>query len=272
MGTEKRERQKANRAARIEAERKADQKSEMGRKIASFAVIGILLFAALFLYSVVSSSDDDEEIETVAPPTTVVATTTAPPSTDPPATVDDSSCPAEDGSSERTTSFAATMPICIDVNATYIADVVTDKGSVTIELDATIAPNTVNNFVTLARFHFYDGVAFHRIIPGFMIQGGDAVGQPAGTGGPGYQFDDELPEQGDYQVGSVAMANSGPDTQGSQFFIVTGDAGVNLPPAYSLFGQVTSGMEVVTDIEATGSANGAPSEPNIIQSITITEK
>ncbi len=282
VGTDKRERQKANRLARIEADRKAEQKGEMSRKVASFVVIGILLFGGLYLYSVVSSNDD-EQVETttgedaageVTPATTVVepVTTLAPPETM--LAMDPVVCPEEDGSSARATNFATPMPLCIDETATYIAQITTDKGDVTIELDANVAPNTVNNFVSLARYHFYDGVAFHRIIPGFMIQGGDAVGAQPGIGGPGYSFEDELPEEGDYQVGSVAMANSGPDTQGSQFFIVTGDAGVNLNPAYSLFGQVTEGMDVVTAIEATGSgdAAGTPSESSIIESIIITEK
>ncbi len=279
MGTDKRERQKANRLARIEADRKIEQKGEASRKIASIVVIGLLLFGGLYLYSVVSSNDD-EQIETTpgevtgetTPATTVAepATTLAPPVTM--AAMDPVVCPEEDGSSERATNFATPMPLCIDETAVYVAQITTDKGDVTIELDANVAPNTVNNFVSLSRYHFYDGVAFHRIIPGFMIQGGDAVGAQPGIGGPGYSFDDELPEEGDYQVGSVAMANSGPDTQGSQFFIVTGDAGVNLNPAYSLFGQVTEGMDIVTAIEDTGDAAGVPSESSIIESIVITEK
>ncbi len=280
MGTDKRERQKANRLARLEADRKAEQKGEMSRKVASIIVIGVLLFGGLYLYSVVSSNDD-EQIETTtdenaagdpAPVTTVAEPTTTfvPPETM--VAMDPVVCPEEDGSSERTTNFATPMPSCIDETAVYVAQITTNKGDVTIELDAKVAPNTVNNFVSLARYHFYDGVAFHRVIPGFMIQGGDAVGAQPGIGGPGYSFDDELPEEGDYQVGSVAMANGGPDTQGSQFFIVTGDAGVNLNPAYSLFGQVTEGMEVVTAIEDTGDAAGIPSESSIIESIIITEK
>ncbi len=253
MGTDKRERQKANRRARLEAERKAEQKGDATRKFASFAIIGVLFIGGLYLYSVVSGNDTDDPIETETSEVAAI-------------------CPEEDGSSERVTSFDAPVPMCIDTSATYVAQITTNKGDITIELDASIAPNTVNNFVSLARYHFYDGVAFHRVIPGFMIQGGDAVGNPAGTGGPGYQFDDELPNEGDYQIGSVAMANSGADTQGSQFFIVTGDAGVALNPAYSLFGQVTEGMETVSAIEETGSGDGTPSEPSLIENIVITEK
>ena len=105
-----------------------------------------------------------------------------------------------------------------------------------IALDAAGAPKTVNNFVFLARWHYYDGIVFHRIIPGFMCQGGDPEG--SGRGGPGYRFDDELPAPGRYEIGSLAMANAGPNTNGSQFFIVSGPDGCSLPPSYSLFGKV----------------------------------
>src|SRR5262249_46201668 len=138
-----------------------------------------------------------------------------------------------------------------------------------ISLDAASAPATVNNFVVLSRYHYYDGVGFHRIIPGFMCQGGDPEG--TGRGGPGYRFDDELPAPGRYEVGSIAMANAGPNTNGSQFFIVSGPDGVRLPPQYSLFGKVVKGLETVQAIEATGSRSGAPSEKVTIESVTITE-
>ncbi len=274
VGTDKRERQKANRLARLEEERRANKRSELTRKAASAVVIGLLVFGALYLYSATNSSEDGQIDASSSLETAPIGDNTpdGPVDTTPLVVLDPVVCPAEDGSSEPVKAFATAIPMCIDETATYLAEVVTDKGTVTIELDASRAPNTVNNFVSLARYHFYDGVAFHRIIPGFMIQGGDAVGEPAGTGGPGYQFDDELPQEGDYQIGSVAMANSGPNTQGSQFFIVTGESGVALNPAYSLFGQVVEGLDVVTAIESTGSASGAPSEVSTIQSITITEK
>jgi cyclophilin family peptidyl-prolyl cis-trans isomerase len=139
----------------------------------------------------------------------------------------------------------------------------------TIALDPVGAPNTVNNFVVLARYHYYDGVVFHRIIPGFMCQGGDPTGK--GTGGPGYTFADELPRPGRYEIGSLAMANAGPDTNGSQFFIVSGSDGVGLPPKYALFGKVVRGMDTVRAIEAVGSRSGKPSEQVVIESVTISE-
>jgi cyclophilin family peptidyl-prolyl cis-trans isomerase len=130
----------------------------------------------------------------------------------------------------------------------------------------------VNNFVVLARYNYYEGSPFHRIIPDFVIQGGDAVGDPLGTGDPGYSFDDELPETGAYEVGSVAMANSGPDTNGSQFFVITGESGVALPPNYSLFGKVTAGFDVVEQIEAIETnADDAPTRRIVIETIRITE-
>ena len=179
-------------------------------------------------------------------------------------------CPPAEGASERTDSFDSAPPMCLTPGADYSAVITTDAGEVTVDLLEEAAPETVNNFVFLARNKFYEGVSFHRVIPGFMIQGGDPQG--TGMGGPGYEFADELPEPGAYEIGSMAMANAGPDTNGSQFFIVTGDAGVSLPPQYSLFGQVTEGMETVTAIEDDGSAQGAPSTTHTIESVEIVEQ
>jgi cyclophilin family peptidyl-prolyl cis-trans isomerase len=148
---------------------------------------------------------------------------------------------------------------------------VTSHGTMVIALDPVAAPKTVNNFVFLARYHYYDDVIFHRIIPGFVLQGGDPTG--TGTGGPGYRFADELPKPGQYQVGSLAMANAGPNTNGSQFFVISGPDGVRLPPQYALFGAVVSGGEVVEAIDKMGSPGaGTPKERVVIQSVTIEEK
>lgn len=157
--------------------------------------------------------------------------------------------------------------MCIDPSQEYVATVSTTKGRFEMTLDPRRAPLTVNNFVVLARYPFYEGTPFHRIIPGFVVQAGDPLG--SGRGGPGYTVPDELPEPGQYRLGSVAMANSGSDTNGSQFFVVTGPSGVSLPPSYSLFGEVTNGFEVVEAIEALGSASGAPSELVTITAVTI---
>ena len=157
----------------------------------------------------------------------------------------------------------------IDAQKRYTAVMQTSKGSMTIALDPAAAPRTVNSFVFLARNGYYDGVVFHRIIPGFVVQGGDPTG--TGRGGPGYKFADELPPAGRYEVGSLAMANSGPNTNGSQFFIISGSAGVRLPPSYSLFGKVVAGLETVAALDAVGSSGGSPKERVQIDSVTITE-
>jgi peptidylprolyl isomerase len=157
----------------------------------------------------------------------------------------------------------------IDPAKRYTAEMVTSHGTMTIALDPDAAPKTVNNFVFLARQGYYDGVVFHRIIPGFVLQGGDPTGN--GTGGPGYRFEDELPKPGRYELGSLAMANAGPNTNGSQFFVISGPDGVRLPPQYSLFGKVVSGLDVVTKIDAIGSRSGQPKERVTIESVTITE-
>jgi cyclophilin family peptidyl-prolyl cis-trans isomerase len=177
--------------------------------------------------------------------------------------------PAADGSSPKSQRFDGPPPMVIDPEKRYTAEVVTTKGTLTIALDPIAAPKTVNNFVFLARWHYYDGIVFHRIIPGFMLQGGDPEG--SGRGGPGYKFADELPAPGRYEIGSLAMANAGPNTNGSQFFIVSGPNGTALPPSYSLFGNVVKGLDVVKAIESVGSRSGAPSEQVVIDSVTIAE-
>jgi len=177
--------------------------------------------------------------------------------------------PEPDGSSEKRQRFSASPPMVIDPARRYTATIETSKGTIVAELDAAGAPVTVNNFVFLARWHYFDGIVFHRIIPGFVIQGGDPEG--TGRGGPGYRFADELPKPGRYQIGSLAMANAGPNTNGSQFFVISGSDGVRLPPQYSLFGSVVGGGEVVTAIDAVGSPSGAPKERVVIESVTIAE-
>ena len=130
----------------------------------------------------------------------------------------------------------------IDTDTIYQVTIETDRGEIVMELDPGLAPNTVNNFVSLARDGFYDGLTFHRVVPDFVIQGGDPEG--SGRGGPGYRFADE-PVKGDYTVGAVAMANAGPNTNGSQFFICIDDCRHKLAKAYNLFGYVIDGMDVV---------------------------
>jgi len=160
--------------------------------------------------------------------------------------------------------------LTIDTSASYAATITTNKGDIEVELFPDASPMTVNNFVFLAREGFYDGVIFHRVISGFMIQGGDPTG--TGTGGPGYKFRDELEaaQSRGYDRGTLAMANAGPNTNGSQFFITHVDA--PLPPAYSVFGRTTAGLEVVDAIAETATGPGdKPVEDVVIETVTITE-
>src|SRR5579885_2370109 len=145
----------------------------------------------------------------------------------------------------------------IETNRTYQVLIKTNKGDIKLELNPAEAPITVNNFVTLARDGFYNGVTFHRVVPGFVIQGGDPTG--TGRGGPGYRFNDE-PVRRPYKAGTVAMANAGPNTNGSQFFICLEDQ-PGLPPNYTIFGDVTSGMNVVRSIR----------QGDVIESVTVSE-
>ncbi len=133
----------------------------------------------------------------------------------------------------------------IDPARRYEATISTDRGDIVIDLEPSRAPRTVNNFVFLAGQGFYDGLKFHRVVPDFVIQAGCPEG--SGRGSAGYRFDDE-PVVGDYVAGAVAMANSGPNTNGSQFFICTVDDRPKLTRSYNLFGQVSTGMDVVTSI------------------------
>jgi cyclophilin family peptidyl-prolyl cis-trans isomerase len=261
--------------------REQEDKIEKRNQWRQYAIIGVLALIGLagVIYLLSLGGGDEEEAATTTS-VTLATTTTAPvaaaPAVSTPApggSIDGTAdCPASDGSSDRITSFTAAPPSCIDESKSYTAELETTLGRIVIELDAVAAPETVNNFVFLSRYHYYDGAPFHRIIPGFVIQGGDAVGDPLGTGNPGYAIVDELPEAGAYRTGSVAMANSGPDTSGSQFFIVTGPQGESLPSQYSLFGQVTEGLDVVTAIEGLPTTSSdAPTEEIYIDAVTIIE-
>ena len=185
-------------------------------------------------------------------------------------------CPA---AAAKTHTYAAEPTSIIDVAKTYKAVMTTTKGTMEFTLEPKRAPITVNSFVFLAKNHFFDCIGLHRVVPGFVLQGGDphsidnGASGPVGTGGPGYLFVDELPSAGDYMCGSLAMANSGPNTNGSQFFIISGPEGEKLPPQYSLFGEITAGKDVVSAIDALGvkASDGPPSEPVTILSVEIVE-
>lgn len=165
--------------------------------------------------------------------------------------------------------FVPSLPPPADPSAKYVATIKTDAGDIEIALWADLAPQTVGNFIGLAREGFYDGVIFHRVIRGFMIQGGCPRGD--GRGGPGYQFADEFNER-KLVRGVIAMANAGPNTNGSQFFIVTAPATPHLDGAHTGFGEVISGMDVVDAIEGTKTGRGdRPVDDQRILAIDITE-
>jgi cyclophilin family peptidyl-prolyl cis-trans isomerase len=293
MGTEKRERQKQGRQLRVEQQRTTEKRSQRFRQIRGIVLVLVAVLGVALLISILSGGGEDD---TVATDDTTPDQATDEGATDEGATDEgdapaelvevelpgegvsiegETPCPPEDGSAERTTGFAEPPPTCIDPSVTYQAVLATTEGDITIELDTEAAPATVNNFVVLARYGFYDGVPFHRIIPGFMNQAGDPVGPSPGTGGPGYTIPDELPEGDDpYPEGTLAMANTGqPDSGGSQFFIVVEGGGAQLTPTYTAFGRVVEGMEVVDEINQHGDAatNGMPTREITITSVAITE-
>lgn len=224
---------------------------------AIFVILIILGFFGFIIYKDQQTATDQYK-QTSAQPTG---------KTDPAA----SSAPSENNNDSMKNLKEPAMTI--DESKIYTAILHTDKGDVTIALNAKQTPTTVNNFVYLAKQKFYENTIFHRVIKGFMIQGGDPTG--TGAGGPGYRFDDE-PFEGSYDRGTVAMANAGPDTNGSQFFIM--HAKQDLPPNYTIFGKVTEGLETVDAIATaavTQSDSGEPSKPVTpakIKSVEIIEE
>ena len=260
------QRRAAAAAARAEAERR--------RRRTRMAVVGAIALVAVLAIVLASiaggGGDDDDSDADLADASTTTTDTTEPA---PPADHVEPECPDPDAKpDERPAGFTEAPPTCIEDGVDYSAVMVTSQGEITFDLLEDEAPATVNSFVFLARWGWYDGDDFHRVIQGFMNQGGDPIAE--GTGGPGYRFEDELPASVEaYTPGTVAMANSGPDTNGSQFFICVGCD--QLPtPGYSIFGRVTEGMEVVEAINAAGvppGQSGPPSPPVTIESVTIVE-
>jgi cyclophilin family peptidyl-prolyl cis-trans isomerase len=250
----KRERQRLNREARRQLEEQLARRRRTFKTARNFAIIAVPVLAVGVILAASSGGDDEKKaISDVS--CRNVATAPAP----------------------KDTTFPQAPATAIDPAKTYTASVETNCGSFDIQLAAAQAPQTVNSFVFLAREGFYDGLPFHRVAKGFVVQGGDPKGD--GTGGPGYTVPDEPPVDG-YQKGSVAMANSGPNTSGSQFFVVTSDEGAqNLggpPYLYSILGQVTSGIEIVEKLDSFGSTAPDPSQQQpsrvlVIDKITITE-
>lgn len=237
-----------------------DLRSTVRRMRLRTLMTSMTLVGVLSIGTTACSSDPDGASSVGSTAGTVTATTGG--------VEDGSTCPKADGSSTKIVHFAVVPPTCVDPAKTYTATVTTNLGVITIVLDPAAAPIAVNSFVFLAGYHYFDATICHRVINAFVIQCGDPTA--TGVGGPGYTFKDELPVAGSYQIGSLAMANSGADTNGSQFFIISGPQGVALPPKYSLFGQVSAGLDVVSAIDALGSdGDGGPMSPVQIKTVTI---
>jgi cyclophilin family peptidyl-prolyl cis-trans isomerase len=259
----KRQNKEAVRAAQLEAARKAKQRQTLIR----MGVLGVLAVVLILLTTFVfGRKSDKSSVASKGSTTTTVAATTSTVNAALAAIKCDDRKP--DANAKRPT-FDKPPDMTIDPpKKKYTAIFDTSCGKITAELDAKGAPKTVNNFVFLAGKGFYDGLSWHRVVKEFVIQGGDPKGD--GTGGPGYKFGDELPKDG-YKLGSLAMANSGPDTNGSQFFIVTGPNGTSLPSSYSRFGIVTDGLPVAQKLESFAQDNQKPSRPLYIFKVEITE-
>jgi peptidyl-prolyl cis-trans isomerase B (cyclophilin B) len=175
------------------------------------------------------------------------------------------------GTKAETSGKSAGGRPALDPAKTYEVTLKTNEGSFTITLDVKDSPNTTASFASLVKKGFFDGLTFHRIVPGFVIQGGDPKGD--GTGGPGYTTTDVPPSDARYTKGVVAMAKGGsdpPGTAGSQFFVVTGDD-AQLPPDYALLGKVTSGLDVVEKIGLLGDASEQPTKRVVIEKATLSE-
>ena len=287
-----------------EAER-AKKRSSTTRKVVRIVLIVAAVLVALWLWSVFTGDDGDasDTAEAQTPSEALadaaVAATEEPgddsaaDETDTEAAADDAEqsapaeddadaaadtaapeqCPAPDGSDGPRNQFSAAPPLCIDPDTMYAAAFETNMGSFTMVLNPALDRVSVNNFVVLGRWGAFDGTLFHRVIPNFVIQGGDVQLQ-YGSGGPGYQFTGGFPDADDwYRIGSVAMANRGnPATNGSQFFVITGSDGAGLPPLYSPMGHVVEGMDVVMEIEGVETdAGDAPVGEVVVRSVTISD-
>lgn len=289
ISPEKRQRHKEGHRSRIAAAREAEARARRRRTmVRAGVVVALVAVAAAGLWFLTGRDDgadaDEEDVSTEDTTTTEAETpTVALPAAPEGTTIEgETPCPPEDGGAERVASFEQAPPMCIDPTVALEADIVTTAGTITMSLDPTTSPQTVNNFVVLARYHFYDGIPFHRLVPGFVAQvgGSGELGEDGlpdyGSTGPGYDgVDAEAPEEG-YAVGDVAMARS--DTvSGSQFFVVvTEDGAATLEPGqYPLLGRVTAGLDVAVALADLGDPDqppglgGAPLELHTIESITI---
>lgn len=270
MGTAKRERQKQNRAQRREVDARQFRNSLIKRRIVKWGGIALAIVVGVFILAQVTK--DDEKTPVLDSTTTTFVTRT----TGPGLSVDgDTPCPKTDETETRTITFAKAPPMCLDPAKKYTATFDTSEGKIVVELDTTNTPNTVNNFVTLARYRYYNGTTFFRTDPSIdIIQGG---GQD-NSGGPGYTIADEGNGY-TYKEGDLVMARtSEPNSAGAQFFFVTGPkaSALDAQGTYVVFGRVTSGMDVLKEIMALhvpldNGLGGRPSRDIIVRGVDITE-
>ena len=273
MGTDKRTRKKENRRQRLDELAKSDQKRKVRKNIIrALTVVGVIV-GVVVIIRVSGGSEGSSSAPTDTKAVVDLGEDTIAPTLEGRKITGDTPCPAADMTETRVSEFEQAPPICIEDGKTYTAIVLTNKGELSIILDPIKAPLATNNFVVLARYKYFDNTKCHRAITDFVVQCGDPTA--SGSGGPGYTFADELPAQGEYKIGSIAMANSGPNTNGSQFFIITGENGATLNPDYTLFGQVIEGLDqTVPALNAASNpdpaANGVPpTEDLIIISVAI---
>ncbi len=259
MSTNKRERQRARRDAQTDASERADKMVKRNKVIIRWVAIAAAVFLVAFLWSLTGgdSQSDSQPAEATSAGAKILGI---------------EGCPAPDGSSAQKTQFATPPKICIDTGQLYAAEFSTNLGNFVAVLDPTLDSRSVNNFIFLARHHAYDQTIFHRVIPEFVIQGGDVQGM-SGSGGPGYKFAGGYGPEDGYLVGSLAMANKGePNTNGSQFFVITGPLGVALDPNYSLMGHVIEGLDVALAIQRVETdSSDVPINPVSVTSVTVSK-
>jgi cyclophilin family peptidyl-prolyl cis-trans isomerase len=259
MGNKRaRDRQLAKLAARRQAERQRQQRRRR-RITAAIASVAVIVLGATAFATLAGGDSPKASASPTASSSTAAELCTG---------------KAPKAAGENKPTFDKAPPMTIDPKATYTATMKTSCGTVEMELYPDVAPIGVNSFVFLARKGFYDGLTFHRIVAGFVIQGGDPAGD--GSGGPGYRFDNEVSKKVTFEeAGILAYANSGNDTNGSQFFITLApqpDLDATPSASYTIFGKVTKGMDVVHHIGALPTNGSSPTQPVYIDSITIDER
>ena len=278
MGTDKRERKKVNRNLAREGRQKAQRNAVIKQRVIRFGIgipLAILALWAVSKFFITTDSTSTTD-STAAASDTTVASLTPTLSTTPGEQIEgDTKCPATDGTAVRTTNFTKAPPMCIDAKKSYMATFDTSEGTIEIALDTTKTPKTVNNFVTLSRYKYYDSSFIFRTDPSIdIIQGGGE----SNTDSPGYTIEDEGNAY-KYTEGDIVMArNSKPNSAGGQFFIVTGPKAsvLDRQGTYVVFGKISKGLDVAKAIiglnAGSGQLGGAPSRAVKITSVTIAEK